>query len=84
MNTIQPILFSTFLIFPAFIWADESSEVTAICHRVAAIPLHDENLKLNQLVQSIQTLPSDAGSFGTITHAGIKKTQSAWVKYRDA
>lgn len=45
---------------------------------------HEEDLKLNTLYQSLQKRSYDPESLGTITQKGIKKTQQAWINYRNA
>ena len=40
--------------------------------------------ELNKVYQGVQKYPDEDVAWGTVTKAGIKKTQRAWLKYRDA
>jgi hypothetical protein len=51
-----------------------------------ATPVDERALddRMRSIYDTIQRLPDDASSWGTITAAGIRKTQDAWLQLRDA
>ena len=54
--------------------------------RYTTAQLHEEDDKLNSLYQSLQKKLSNEAKYitGMMTKNGIKETQQAWIKYRDA
>jgi uncharacterized protein YecT (DUF1311 family) len=52
--------------------------------RASAEDFKAEDARLNKVYQAVQKYPDEDVAWGTVTKAGIKKTQKAWLKYRDA